>query len=100
MREIEMKNLYISPNLAAVFLSIIPGLGHIYKGRVTVGFLLLLIGIPLAAIVGAMLIVPTAGISLLFPLFFWLWVMIEVYSINDRPQFRERLLNKLHLRSF
>lgn len=68
----------------AVVLSVIPGLGHIYKGHTMVGLLLMFVATPFA--VGMALLAATATASfavLLLPLY-WIAVMIHVYGIEDR----------------
>ena len=68
----------------AVVLSVIPGLGHIYKGHTMVGLLLIFVLTPFA--VGMALLAATATASfavLLLPLY-WIAVMIHVYGIEDR----------------
>jgi hypothetical protein len=68
----------------AVVLSIIPGLGHIYKGHTLVGLLLIFVATPMA--VGLALLAATATASfavLLLPLY-WLAVIFHVYGIEDR----------------
>ena len=68
----------------AVVLSVIPGLGHIYKGHTLVGLLLIFVLTPFA--VGMALLAATATASfavLLLPLY-WIAVMIHVYGIEDR----------------
>lgn len=77
-------------NWTASLLNVIPGLGHIYKGHVVTGMLLFFVGIPLTVILAFMLIIPTAGLSLLLPLMYWVWAMTEVYWIEDRPTMRYR----------
>jgi hypothetical protein len=68
----------------AVVLSVIPGLGHIYKGHTIVGLLLIFVATPMA--VGLALLAATATASfaiLLLPLY-WIAVMIHVYGVEDR----------------
>ncbi len=73
----------------AVLLSILPGLGHIYKGHRLVGLLLMFLGTP-AAVGGAFLLATgTAGFGALILPVFWLIVMVHVYAIQDRIQPKE-----------
>ena len=68
----------------AVLLSILPGLGHIYKGHRFIGLLLMFFGTPCA--IGAALLAATgtAGFGLgLLPLY-WFGVMFHVYAVDDR----------------
>jgi hypothetical protein len=68
----------------AVLLSVIPGLGHIYKGHRLVGALLMFVGTPMAIGIAALTFTFTAGFGgLLLPLY-WFGVMFHVYGIDDR----------------
>ena len=68
----------------AVILSIIPGLGHIYKGHKLLGAILMFIGTPMAILLAALSFTFTAGFGgLLLPLW-WFGVMFHVYAIEDR----------------
>src|SRR5919204_4366603 len=68
----------------AVLLSIIPGLGHIYKGHKLVGAILIFIGTPMAIGIAALTFTFTAGFGgLLLPLYLFA-VMFHVYGIDDR----------------
>jgi hypothetical protein len=68
----------------AVLLSVIPGLGHIYKGHKFIGLLILFIGTPMAIMIAALTFTFTAGFGgLLLPLW-WFGVMFHVYGIEDR----------------
>jgi hypothetical protein len=67
----------------AVMLSVIPGLGHVYKGYKMLG-LLFVIGAGFAILAGALAATATAGFGLgLIPLY-WFGVMFHVYAIEDR----------------
>jgi ribosomal protein L40E len=68
----------------AVLLSVVPGLGHIYKGHRLLGTLLMLVGTPMAIAVAALTFTFTAGFGgFLLPLY-WFAVMFHVYGIEDR----------------
>lgn len=70
----------------AVLLSILPGLGHIYKGHRMLGLLLMFAGTP-AAVGGALLLATgTAGFGILILPVYWLCVMVHVYAVQDRIQ--------------
>ena len=70
-------------DLVAVMLSVIPGLGHVYKGYRFLG-LLFLIGGGFALLCGALAATATAGFGLgLIPIY-WFGVMFHVYAIPDR----------------
>jgi hypothetical protein len=68
----------------AVVLSVIPGLGHIYKGHKLIGALIMFVGTPMAIGIAALSFTFTAGFGgLLLPLW-WLGVMFHVYAVEDR----------------
>ncbi len=68
----------------AVLLSLLPGLGHIYKGHRLIGLILMFAGTP-AAVAGALLLATgTAGFGVLILPIYWLIVMVHVYAIPDR----------------
>lgn len=68
----------------AVLLSIIPGLGHIYKGHKLIGLLIMFAGTPAAIAISLLAATGTAGFGLgLLPLF-WFGVMFHAYAIQDR----------------
>ncbi len=68
----------------AVLLSVVPGLGHIYKGHTMVGLLLVFVATPMAIVLALLAATATAGFAvLLLPLYF-MAVMIHVYGIEDR----------------
>ena len=68
----------------AALLSIIPGLGHIYKGHYAAGFLWMLFGMPMAIWVGLLLGLATAGFGLLVPIVCWIAVAFDAYNEKDR----------------
>jgi hypothetical protein len=70
-------------DLVAVLLSVIPGLGHIYKGHKLVGFLLIL-GAPIAVALSALAATATAGFGLGLMVLYWFAVMFHAYAIPDR----------------
>ncbi len=67
----------------AVLLSVIPGLGHIYKGHKLIGFLLMA-GAPLAVGLALLAATATAGFGLGLMVFYWFAVMFHAYGIADR----------------
>jgi hypothetical protein len=68
----------------AVMLSVIPGLGHIYKGHKLMGALLMFVGTPMAIGMAALTFTFTAGFGgLILPLY-WFAVMFHVWGIEDR----------------
>lgn len=68
----------------AVILSVIPGLGHIYKGHKVMGAMIMFVGTPMAILIAALSFTFTAGFGgLLLPLW-WFGVMFHVWAIDDR----------------
>ncbi len=70
-------------DLVAVMLSVIPGLGHVYKGYKLLG-LLFVIGAFGAILLGALAATATAGFGLALIPIYWFAVMFHVYGIEDR----------------
>ena len=71
-------------NEIAALLSIIPGLGHIYKGHYEAGLLWMFLGMPFAIWIGILLSLATAGIGLLFPILCWVGLAWDAYNEKDR----------------
>jgi hypothetical protein len=67
----------------AVLLSVIPGLGHVYKGYQILG-LLFFVGALGALMLALLAATATAGFGLGLAAFYWVAVMIHVYVIKDR----------------
>jgi hypothetical protein len=70
-------------DLVAVMLSVIPGLGHVYKGYKLLG-LLFFIGALGALLAGALAATATAGFGLFLIPIYWFAVMFHVYGVKDR----------------
>ncbi|MEY2491021.1 MAG: hypothetical protein QOC70_2963 [Verrucomicrobiota bacterium] len=70
-------------DLVAVMLSVVPGLGHVYKGYKMLG-LLFVIGAFGAILCGALAATATAGFGLALIPIYWFAVMFHVYGIEDR----------------
>lgn len=70
-------------DMAAVLMSIIPGLGHIYKGHHLTGALFLLGGI-FAILAAGVAATFTAGFGLLLLPLYWAGVMLQVFWLEDR----------------
>ncbi|MEP6936632.1 MAG: hypothetical protein ABI871_01040 [Chthoniobacterales bacterium] len=68
----------------AVLLSVLPGLGHIYKGHKVIGLLLIFFGTPIAVGLALLAATGTAGFALLLLPIYWIAVMFHVYGIEDR----------------
>ena len=71
-------------NAIAALLSIVPGLGHIYKGHYEAGLAWMFFGMPLAIFVGILFGLATAGIGLLFPIVCWAALTVDAYFEKDR----------------
>ena len=71
-------------NEIAVVLSIVPGLGHIYKGHYGMGLIWMFLGMPIAIFVGIISILGTAGVGLLFPIGCWAALAYDAYRKKDR----------------
>ncbi len=71
-------------NEIAALLSIVSGLGHIYKGHYEAGLLWMFLGMPVAMWVGILFGLATAGIGLLFPILCWAALAVDAYNEKDR----------------
>jgi len=71
-------------DMVAVMLSIVPGLGHIYKGYRLIGLLLIFLGTPIALGLALLIATGTAGFGFFLLPIYWLAVMINVWAIPDR----------------
>lgn len=67
----------------AVLLSIIPGLGHIYKGHRLAGFLWMAGAVP-AGIFVLLAAVASAGFGIGLFFFYLIAVMLHAYAVDDR----------------
>ena len=70
-------------DLVAVMLSVVPGLGHVYKGYKLLG-LLFVIGAFGAILLGALAATATAGFGLALIPIYWFGVMFHVYGVEDK----------------
>ena len=68
----------------AVLLSMMPGLGHIYKGHKLIGLLLMFVGTPMAVALALLIATGTAGFGALLLPIYWVAVMVHVYAVQDR----------------
>ena len=66
----------------AVALSVIPGLGHIYKGHRLTGALYML-GAAFAIFAAVVASTATAGFGILLLPLYWLGIMLQVYYVED-----------------
>ena len=71
-------------NEIAALLSIIPGLGHIYKGHYAAGLLWMFLGMPFAIWIGIILSLATAGLGLLLPILCWAALAWDAYNAKNR----------------
>ena len=72
-----------SRNTIAAVLTIVPGLGHIYKGHYQAGVVWMILGIPIAIWVGVLFGLATAGAGLIFPLVCWMALAYDAYCEKD-----------------
>lgn len=70
-------------DIAAVVMSVVPGLGHIYKGHRLTGALYML-GALFAIFAALVASTATAGFGLLLLPLYWAGVMLQVYWLEDR----------------
>jgi apolipoprotein N-acyltransferase len=70
--------------MVAVMLSIVPGLGHIYKGYRLIGLLLIFFGTPMAVSLVLLIATGTAGFGFFLLPIYWIAVMVHVWAIPDR----------------
>ena len=71
-------------DMVAVMLSIVPGLGHIYKGYRLIGLLLMFFGAPMAVGLALLIATGTAGFGFFLLPIYWIAVMVHVWAIPDR----------------
>jgi hypothetical protein len=71
-------------DMVAVMLSIVPGLGHIYKGYRLIGLLLIFFGTPMAVGLVLLIATGTAGFGFFLLPIYWIAVMVHVWAIPDR----------------
>jgi len=71
-------------DMVAVLLSIVPGLGHVYKGYRLIGVLLMFFGTPMAVGLALLIATGTAGFGFFLLPIYWIAVMVNVWAIPDR----------------
>ena len=71
-------------DLVAVALSVIPGLGHVYKGYRIIGLVLMFFGTPFAVGIALLIATFTAGFGFFLLPLYWIVVAIWVWAIPDR----------------
>ncbi len=67
-----------NPGLGAI-LSLVPGLGQMYAGKIGRGLLFLILGIPVTVIIAILLF--WLIIPLFLPFAFWLWNIFDAYNL-------------------
>ena len=68
----------------AILLSIIPGLGHIYKGHRVMGSLILFLITPTAIAFAIIAAMASAGWGILMLVPYWGAVMLHAWAVDDR----------------
>lgn len=68
----------------AVLLSIIPGLGHVYKGQKVMGLLLIFLVSPLVLFFSFLAAIASAGFGFGLFFFYWIAVAIHAYGVEDK----------------
>ena len=63
-------------------MSVVPGLGHLYKGQLTLG-IMFLVGTIVAVIFCSLVATFTMGFGLLLLPLYWIWVMTQAYWVPD-----------------
>lgn len=71
-----------SRNIMATSLSIIPGMGHAYKGHYVLGLVLFLMSF-VAIWAGLILALATAGLGMIVPGGYVVGIMAHAYLVND-----------------
>jgi hypothetical protein len=82
----------------AAALSFVPGLGHLYKGHLVPGLLLLCLGGPAFLLLVMLLIPKTFGLSLLLPAAFIAFTAVHAFRLPDArqsPGIREQAIRTL-----
>jgi hypothetical protein len=69
-------------DLVALLMSVVPGLGHLYKGHLVTG-ILFLVGTVVAVLLCSLFATFTMGFGLLLLPLYWIWVMTEAYWIAN-----------------
>ena len=94
MKELFNTGKTIDRNKIAFLMSVIPGLGHIYKHRYLSGFGILIAGNALVVLIAAMLTLTTLGLSLIIvPAAWGANVAYSAYMVSDKHgQHRERFI--------
>lgn len=73
-------------DVAAFWLSLVPGLGHLYKGHLVLGSAIFFIIGPLILGLSISLVFGTLGLSMIIPAVFMFLVMFHAYDAEDRRE--------------
>ena len=73
----------VDRNKVAALLSIVPGLGHIYKRHYIAGFGILVGGNILVGFISVLMILGTFGLSVFVPLLYIAAIMASAYKLPD-----------------
>ena len=68
----------------AVLMSVVPGLGHVYKGQKALGLLLIFVVSPLIAFFSFLAAIASAGFGFGLFILYWLGVAVHAYGAEDR----------------
>lgn len=80
---VQNRQVISAENKIAALLTIIPGLGHIYKGHYAAGFIWMFVGMPVAFWIGILLSLATAGFGLIIPIACWAFLTYDAYVERD-----------------
>lgn len=70
-------------DVTAFWLSLVPGLGHLYKGHVWLGGLIFFIVGPVVLLLSLVVLPATLGVSIIIPILFMVSGMVHAYRIRD-----------------
>jgi hypothetical protein len=68
----------------AALLSVVPGLGHVYKGQKLIGLLFIFIVTPLVAFFSFLAAIASAGFGFGIFFLYWIGVAIHAYAAEDQ----------------
>lgn len=86
--KLDRRTLNRDRNIIAALLSILPGLGHVYKGEVAAGLVLMFFALPMTIWAGLLLALATAGLGLLVPVAFVGFVALDAFYLKDHRKHR------------
>ena len=71
-------------DLTAAYLSVLPGLGHLYKHQYRTGILIMSVGNIIAGLVIGLSVFATLGVSAIIGPILWIgWAAYDAYSAKD-----------------